>query len=61
MIITESGKIIRLEAAQIRQSGRSAQGVRLVRLEEGDRVAAACVVREDSGENGANGQGALIQ
>ncbi len=61
MIITESGKIIRLEAAQIRQSGRSAQGVRLVRLEEGDRVAAACVVREDSGENGTNGQGALIQ
>jgi DNA gyrase subunit A len=61
MIITESGKIIRLEAAQIRQSGRSAQGVRLVRLEEGDRVAAACVVREDSGENGTNGQGALLQ
>ena len=61
MIITESGKIIRLEAAQIRQSGRSAQGVRLVRLEEGDRVAAACVVREDSGENGTNSQGALIQ
>ncbi len=61
VIITESGKIIRLEAAQIRQSGRSAQGVRLVRLEEGDRVAAACVVREDSGENGTNGQGALIQ
>ncbi|MCS6954575.1 MAG: DNA gyrase subunit A [Bryobacteraceae bacterium] len=60
MIITAAGKIIRLEAAEIRQSGRSAQGVRLVRMDEGDCVAAACVVREDSGDNGTNGQGVLL-
>ncbi|MCS7024267.1 MAG: DNA gyrase subunit A [Bryobacteraceae bacterium] len=46
MIITRDGKIIRIEAAEIRQAGRSAQGVRLVRMEEEDRVAAACVVPE---------------
>jgi DNA gyrase subunit A len=52
MIITKDGKIIRIESAQIRQAGRSTQGVRLVRMEEGDQVAAACVVPEAEAENG---------
>ena len=42
MIITRDGKIIRLESGEIRQAGRSTQGVRLVRMEDGDQVAAAC-------------------
>jgi DNA gyrase subunit A len=63
MIITKDGKIIRLEAAEIRQAGRSTQGVRLVRVEEGDQVAAASVIPE-AAENGdgpkpVNGQGDL--
>ncbi|HTW66545.1 MAG TPA: DNA gyrase subunit A [Bryobacteraceae bacterium] len=56
MIITRDGKIIRLESGEIRQAGRSTQGVRLVRMEDGDQVAAACVIR-DEGESGANGNG----
>ncbi len=48
MIITADGKIIRIESGEIRQAGRSTQGVRLVRMDEGDRVAAACKV-PDSG------------
>jgi DNA gyrase subunit A len=52
MIITQDGKIIRLEAGEIRKAGRSTQGVRLVRLEDGDRVAAASVI---PGENGNGG------
>ncbi len=44
MIITKDGKIIRLESSEIRQAGRSTQGVRLVRMEEGDQVAAASVI-----------------
>jgi len=44
MIITKEGKIIRIEAGDIRQAGRSTQGVRLVRADEGDSVAAASVV-----------------
>ena len=44
MIITKDGKIIRLESSEIRQAGRSTQGVRLVRMEEGDQVAAASVL-----------------
>jgi hypothetical protein len=46
MIITKDGKIIRLESSEIRQAGRSTQGVRLVRMEEGDQVAAASVIPE---------------
>ena len=46
MIITKDGKIIRLESGEIRQAGRSTQGVRLVRMEEGDQVAAASCIPE---------------
>jgi DNA gyrase subunit A len=56
MIITRDGKIIRLESGEIRQAGRSTQGVRLVRMEEGDQVAAASVIPEEA-EGGTNGNG----
>ena len=46
MIVSQNGKIIRIESSTIRQAGRSTQGVRLVNLEEGDKVAAACVLPE---------------
>jgi DNA gyrase subunit A len=59
MIITKDGKIIRIESAEIRQAGRSTQGVRLVRMEESDIVAAACVVPEAEGNGEENGQGDL--
>jgi DNA gyrase subunit A len=61
MIITRDGKIIRLESGEIRQAGRSTQGVRLVRMEEGDQVAGAAVIPdEETGTvNGANGQSDL--
>ena len=39
MIITRDGKIIRLESGEIRQAGRSTQGVRLVRMEDDDQEA----------------------
>ena len=55
MIITRNGQIIRLDASEIRQVGRSTQGVRLVRLDEEDRVAAASVVPEAENGNGENG------
>jgi DNA gyrase subunit A len=55
MIVTKNGKIIRLESGEIRQAGRSTQGVRLVRMEDDDQVAAASVIPES--ENGENGNG----
>ena len=52
MIITGQGKVIRVHSAEIREAGRSTQGVRLLRLEEGDRIAAAAAILEEE-ENGA--------
>ena len=56
MIITKEGKIIRLESGEIRQAGRSTQGVRLVRLEDGDQVAAASSVPEPEDEEPTEGE-----
>jgi DNA gyrase subunit A len=56
IIVSQNGKIIRIEGSTIRQAGRSTQGVRLVNLDEGDKIAAASVIPET--EDG-NGQGDL--
>jgi DNA gyrase subunit A len=51
MLITKGGVIIRSPVAQVRVTGRNAQGVRLVHLDEGDLVTAvARVVPEDGRE-----------
>ncbi len=53
MLISQFGKIIRIETKQIREAGRSTQGVRLLHLDSGDRVAAAVVIPQDEvPENG---------
>jgi DNA gyrase subunit A len=44
MIITQQGKLIRLEANDIRKTGRSASGVRLIKTDGGDRVTSASLV-----------------
>jgi DNA gyrase subunit A len=53
MTITKDGKIIRIESAEIRKVGRSSQGVRVVRMEESDQVAASCVI-PDVADNGVD-------
>jgi DNA gyrase subunit A len=60
MLISHYGKIIRMDSTTIRESGRNAQGVRLLHMEPGDRVAAAVVIAPDAEPNGGNG-GTLIQ
>ena len=50
MIITHNGKVIRVHANEIREAGRSTQGVRLLRLDEDDSVAAAAVLQEEQEE-----------
>src|SRR5215475_1591710 len=57
MLISQYGKIIRMDSSTIRESGRAAQGVRLLSLEPGDRVAAAVVIAPEE----ENGNGGLIQ
>jgi DNA gyrase subunit A len=58
MLISQYGKIIRMDSSTIRESGRAAQGVRLLSLEPGDRVAAAVVIAPEAP---TEGNGTLIQ
>ena len=38
LVVTEGGMLIRMNTAEIRRIGRATQGVRIIRLKEGDRV-----------------------
>ncbi len=62
MVISQFGKIIRIDTKNIREAGRSTQGVRLLHLEQDDRVAAASVIPpEEAAANGnGNGEGGLL-
>jgi DNA gyrase subunit A len=44
MVISQYGKIIRIDTKTIRAAGRSTQGVKLLNLEDEDKVAAAVVI-----------------
>jgi len=57
ILISQYGKIIRMESKTIRECGRSAGGVKLLSLEPGDRVAAAVVIPPEE----ENGNGGLLQ
>ena len=59
MLITDGGKVIRLGVKDVRITGRNAQGVHLVRLEEGEkaRAVAGLAEREDEDANGADSNG----
>ncbi len=60
MLISHYGKIIRMDSTTIRESGRNAQGVRLLNMEPGDRVAAAVVIAPDAEPNGNGGNGGTL-
>jgi DNA gyrase subunit A len=55
MIITAFGKIIRVHANEIREAGRSTQGVRLLRLDDEDKIAAAAILEEEAAAGDGNG------
>ncbi len=44
IVISQYGKIIRIDTTTVRAAGRSTQGVKLLNIEEGDKVAAAVVI-----------------
>ena len=51
LLITEKGILIRLKVKDVRETGRAAMGVRLIDLDEGDRVVAVAKLAErDDGE-----------
>ncbi len=53
LVISEQGMIIRFPVSGVRSMGRNTQGVRLINIDEGDRVVAALKIVDKAGdENG---------
>ena len=50
MVVTNAGVIIRLDVHDISQNGRAAQGVRLMKLGDGQFVSTVAKVKEDDNE-----------
>ncbi len=55
LIATTSGKVIRLSSSQVPKLGRATVGVRLIRIDEGDRVTSVALL-EDEPEGNGNGE-----
>ncbi len=55
VIVTTGGMIVRCPVDQIRTSGRNAQGVRVIRLKDGHKVAAAARVVEKDDDDAPEG------
>ena len=51
IIITQQAKLIRLDTDKIRQTGRSAQGVKLINVGDGDMVTSASLIDVSQEEN----------
>jgi len=60
MVISQYGKIIRIDTKTIRAAGRSTQGVKLLNLEEEDKVAAAVVIPPEEAKQEPE-NGSLLQ
>ncbi len=66
LVISQFGKIIRIDTKQIRAAGRATQGVHLLNLEDGDKVAATVIIPPEELNGNGNGnhegeQGTLLQ
>jgi DNA gyrase subunit A len=59
MVISQFGKIIRIDTKTIRAAGRATQGVRLLNLEPEDKVAAAVIIPPEELKD--DEQGTLLQ
>ncbi len=51
LLIDISGKIIRLPSSEIRTMGRQASGVRLIKLDDGQKLSSIFAIQEDSENN----------
>ncbi|MFN4081283.1 MAG: DNA gyrase subunit A [Saprospiraceae bacterium] len=62
MITTAAGITIRTAVSELRVMGRATQGVRIIRLDEGDRIADVTVIESSGDENGeAEGNGSRAE
>ncbi len=61
VVISQYGKIIRVDTKTIRAAGRATQGVRLLNLDADDKIAAAVVIPPDEVNGKDEEQGTLLQ
>ena len=61
MVISQFGKIIRIDTRTIRAAGRATQGVRLLNLEPDDKVAAAVIIPPDELNGNNHDEPGLLQ
>jgi DNA gyrase subunit A len=57
MIINKSGILIRMAVSEVKTAGRDTQGVKLIRLKEGDEIAAVAKIRTAEEEAEAQSEG----
>jgi len=54
MLITAAGQMVRIFVKDIREAGRNTQGVKLIELEEGDKLQAIAPVISEQQEEAAS-------
>ena len=52
MLISSSGTLVRTPVSDVSEQGRNTQGVRLIRLDEGDRLVGLERIIAEGGEGG---------
>jgi len=57
MLITSGGVLIRTRVNEIREMGRSTQGVTLINLGEGEKLSGLQTIMDRDDDNGENGNG----
>jgi DNA gyrase subunit A len=57
IVITSGGQLIRTRTDEIRECGRNTQGVRIIRLDPGERVVDVAPVADYDDGGGPNGAG----
>src|SRR5262245_37796030 len=55
MLVTDRGQTLRTKVSEIRETGRNAQGVRLMNVEEGERVVAIEAFAETDADDSGSG------
>jgi len=60
VVISQFGKIIRIDTKSVRSAGRSTQGVKLLNLDADDKVAAAVVIPPEEAKSQPE-EGTLLQ
>ena len=57
LVMTANGKLIRVRSTTIRAVGRATQGVRLIQLDDDDKVTAATLTESEAENGNGNGNG----